>query len=180
MDALTQAIESYVSKGASPITDSLALEAAVLVGKNLKKVFYNGRSIEHRTAIAHGSLLAGIALANARLGGVHGMAHAIGSRCSIAHGTVCAVLLPYIVRFNWEYSKDKYIKIQEALEIDNLPQYIEDLNSSFDIPKKLGFLGLRRELFETIAAESLPSGSLKANPRQITIDDIYDILGQNL
>lgn len=180
MDAFTQAIESYVSKGASPISDALAAEAIGLIGRNLEKAYNDGGSIEPRAAVSYGSLLAGIALANARLGAVHGLAHAIGSRCAIAHGTVCAVLLPYVVRYNWDTVKGKYLRVQEILGIDDLPSYIDNLNASFGIPVKLSSLGLKEELFDIITAESLPSGSMKANPRQVIKGDIYDILHQNL
>lgn len=182
MDALTQALESYVSRGASPITDALALDAARLVGANLERAYHDGLDIEAREAVAYGSLMAGMALANARLGAVHGMAHSIGSRCRMAHGLVCAVLLPYVLRFNEDAAALKHRRAEEAMGLarGTLADFVLRLNSAMCIPDRLGLLGLREDMVEGIVAESLPSGSLKANPKTVTADDIRAILTANL
>ena len=108
MDALTQAVESYLSRLATPLTDALALHAVELIWLNILAAYQHGEDRSAREAMSYGSLLAGMALANARLGAVHGMAHPIGWRYRLRHGVVCAALLPHVLRFNREAVAEKY------------------------------------------------------------------------
>jgi len=182
MDAFTQAIESYTSRWAGPLTDPISLDACRLIGQNISTAYNNGEDMNARTAMSAGSLLAGMALANARLGAVHGMAHPVGEKYHLPHGLVCAVLLPHVIRFNMATSAERYALIASMIGVENsdLPGFIEDLLEEFGIVSKLGELGLREEDFDEIVSKSLPSGSLKANPRPAGRKELLEILTANL
>jgi alcohol dehydrogenase class IV len=190
-DALCQAIEPYVSIAAMPATDALAAEAIRLLGRSLVRAFQNGHDIQARADTLYGSMMAGMALANARLGGVHGMAHPLGCRYHIPHGTICGLLLRYVMKYNLAYATDKYANVahflganvqgmtpeRAALESVTAVQRIFD---ALNIPQKLAPFGVREEDFPGIIAESLPSGSLKHNPRPLAEDDVRTILKEAL
>lgn len=176
MDALTQAIESYMSRWATPLTDSLALHAAELIWLNILAAFGNRADRPAAEAMSYGSLLAGMALANARLGAVHGMAHAVGYRYHLRHGVVCAALLPHVLWFNREAAREKY-EVLHGIFAEDPASCAEWLLRRLELPGTLSAFGLSAGDFEEIAAESLTSGSLKANPRTVTQEDIHAILG---
>ncbi|MBI3008923.1 MAG: iron-containing alcohol dehydrogenase, partial [Candidatus Omnitrophica bacterium] len=115
MDALTHAIEGYVSLGATPWTDALALEAIELIGKNLHKAFLDGGNKKAREGMSMGSLMAGMAFSNAKLGAVHALAHPVGIRYKISHGAACAILLPPVIEFNLAFRKKKFNAIKKTL-----------------------------------------------------------------
>ena len=96
MDALTHAIETYVSKSAQPITLPLALEAIRLIGKYLRRAVANGSDLEARRNMANASMLAGMAFANGYLGAVHAIAMAMGGQFNVPHGVANALMLPFV------------------------------------------------------------------------------------
>ncbi|HEX2954575.1 MAG TPA: iron-containing alcohol dehydrogenase [Bacillota bacterium] len=190
LDGLCQAIEAFTSKGANEFTDLLAKEAALRFSRFLQKAVTDGNDLEARESLALASVMGGIALAAARLGAVHGLAHPIGIRYKQPHGKVCAVLLPMVMRYNMPVACEKYAELAKALEligpgmdqVDQAVQFVRfvmSLNKSLAIPQHLRELGLLREDFEKIVEESLPSGSLKANPRPVTADELTTILREN-
>lgn len=175
MDALTQAIEGYWSIGATPITDALAIQAIELIGGNLLRAYQAGNDLSAREAMAYGSLMAGMCFANARLGAVHGLAHPLGVRYRIAHGEVCAILLPHVMRLNRPAAAAKYDRISRIVGGD-AADFAADLLVRLGLPTTLKHVGLRRADFDGIVAESMPSGSLKANPKKVAEDDLIAIL----
>jgi alcohol dehydrogenase class IV len=179
-DALCQAIESFVSIGAQPASDALAIEAVRLIGRSLVRAYEDGGDISARADVHYGSLLAGMALANARLGGVHGIAHPVGGHYGVPHGVVCGLLLPYVMEYNLEYAAVKYAGIARALGQEGTAsqavQAVWDLVSQIDIPRHLEPLGVREQDFPVLIEESLPSGSLKSNPRPLEAGDVRCIL----
>ena len=177
VDALVQAIESYVSRHATPLTDAVALRAVEELAKALPAVVTQGENIALRTAAAWGSAMAGLALGNARLGVVHGMAHPIGVRYGVPHGLVCGVLLPPALEFNREAIPEKFETLRRILGGDPVG-YAQGLLLACGLPMHLKEFGLDPETFEAIAEESLPSGSTKANPRDVTKDDILAMLNR--
>ena len=177
MDALTQAIESYISIHATPITEALSFEAARRIACSLPIAFRDGGNIAARTDMAYGSLMAGMALANARLGVVHGIAHPLGVRYHIPHGLVCAVLLPHAMRLNAEAAREKLARLSQMLGRDAVA-FVEELSAALGIPKTLKAYNVRLEDFPAIVKESMPSGSLKANPKKVTEGDVEMILGE--
>jgi alcohol dehydrogenase class IV len=176
MDALTQAIESYWSIHATPITEPLALSAIDLVSRNLLRAFDDGDDLDAREAMTYGSLSAGMAFANSRLGAVHGMAHPLGIRHHIPHGEVCAILLPHVMRLNRQAVPEKYDRISQIVGGD-AADFAADMLEALDVPTTLAHVGLKASDFDVIVAESMPSGSLKANPKAVTVDDLLEILG---
>ncbi len=191
MDALTQAIESYVSRGAGALTDALAAGAVAAISSNLVEAYNDGANIEARDHVMMGSLMAGMALANARLGAVHGLAHPLGVTFKIPHGLVCAILLPHVVRFNLEGDYElaqptaaKYAAVVRMLaekgkgkrSAARLPELVESLNETLGITQRLGDFGVEEKHLATVAEQSLPSGSLKANPRPASQEELIEIL----
>jgi len=186
-DALCQAIEAFTSIAASAVTDALAMQAIERVGKGLSRAYHQGSDLEAREDMAYASLMAGIAMANARLGGVHGMAHPLGSHYHIPHGVVCGLLLPYTMAYNLSYAEDKYARVGRLLG-DKRPHettaeaaaaavtLVRDLLAEIGIPAHLRQYGVKRENLSTIVEESLPSGSLKHNPRPLGAEDVRKIL----
>ncbi len=154
MDALTHAIEAYVSRFAQPLTDHFALEAIRLIGRSLRTAVYNGQNIDAREAMLTGSMYAGLAFGSAATGMVHGLAMPLGGQFNIAHGIANAVMLPHVMRHNLVSSLDRYrevaialgervehlsvrqgaeraISAVEALSADiGIPAYLDDLSRS--------------------------------------------------
>ncbi|MGI6144097.1 MAG: iron-containing alcohol dehydrogenase family protein [bacterium] len=191
MDALTQAIESYTSRGANPFTDSLVRQAISLIGNNILTAYREGQNREAREKMALGCLLAGIALANARLGVVHGIAHPVGILYKLAHGLVCGVLLPYAMDYNLEVAAGKYADVAALMGLDTggldsreaarmAIDRVRELGREMEIPARLGEVGLKEADFSFIIKETMPSGSTRANPREVTPAGVEEILRQNL
>jgi alcohol dehydrogenase class IV len=186
-DALTQAIEGYTSIGASPVTDALACEAIARIGRSLQQAYRDGQDLAARADMLYGSMLAGMAFANARLGAVHGMAHPLGYRYHIPHGVVCGLLLPYTMAYNAAYTTEKYACVARLLGVDTrgmdadtaagkAVERARELVASVGIPNHLSGFGVREADFPAIIKGSLPSGSLKHNPRPLEATDVRAIL----
>lgn len=185
-DALCQAIESFTSIAATPLTDALAMRAIELTGRNLLRAYKAGDDLEAREAMSLGSLMAGMAMVNARLGGVHGMAHPLGSHFHIPHGVICGLLLPYTMEYNLPYATAKYAQVArllgepvEGLEVEaaarRAVERVRELMAEVGIPARLSQFGVTEESFEQIAKES-QSESLKHNPRPLGIEDVRAIM----
>lgn len=182
MDAFVQAVEAFTSRGANPMTDSLALEAAKLTARWVEAAVRDPEDRDAREGMALGSMLAGIALNTSRLGLVHGLAHPLGAVTGAAHGLLCGLLMPPVMRFNQEVSGVKYLRLAEELSLvpprtypeagtAALIRFTEDLLRRLHIPLRLGEIGFRTEDLEWVAQETLPSGSTRANPRPVTLED---------
>ena len=175
MDALVQAVESYTSLGANPMTDGLAFEAARLILAGLPAAWRNGADLEARSDVALGALLAGVALANARLGAVHGLAHPLGIRWDLPHGRVCATLLAPVMRFNESVVGDKYQRLG-AVVGRPIIEHVEQLAADLGIPADFRSCRITDEELQWVIENSLPAGSMKMNPRPVTADDLREIL----
>ena len=175
MDALAQALESFLSIHATHLTDALALHAARLLLRSLQRAVHHGQSIAAREDCAYASLMAGIALCNARLGAVHGLAHPLGVRYGIPHGLCCAVLLPHVLRMNRPFAPEKFA-ILDSLAGRPIEEEVEALLPAIGLPANLRSFPLRPADFPAIAAESMPSGSTKANPKPMTPEDFIRLL----
>lgn len=174
MDALTQAIESYVSIGANAATDELAEEAIRLIADNIEAV-YSKQTGDCEMNLLLGSYYAGVALANARLGLVHGIAHPLGALYHQPHGLVCAVCLTYVLEFNRSVIGKKYETISRLVGGDAIER-TTILNEKLGI--KNPFRGKRILKHDLIISEGLASGSTKSNPRPASPDDIDAILNK--
>ncbi|NLG52046.1 MAG: iron-containing alcohol dehydrogenase [Chloroflexi bacterium] len=186
-DALCQAIESFTSLGASDITDALARQAIVLIGDGLYRAYSDGSDLDARDKMSMGSLLAGMAMSNARLGAVHGMAHPLGARYHIPHGVVCCLLLPYTMAYNLPYALGKYAEIATLMGVntdgltpqaaaESAVERVRELVESIGVPLHLREFGVREDALDPIIEESLPSSSLKHNPRVLDAEDVRNIL----
>lgn len=188
MDALTHAIEAYISNGASIITDIHALKAIELLVENIYESTVNGSNTEARSNMLIGSLLAGIAFNTAGLGLVHAISHPISSHCGVPHGIANAVLLPYVLAFNSEeMSVQKRMKDiaasmgllrqnseeKEAAQI--VVEKIQGLCDEVSIPR-LKEAGVEKAKFNQIAEDALRERSMMFTPRKATKEDIIKIL----
>jgi alcohol dehydrogenase class IV len=175
VDALVQAVESYLSRHATPMTEALSLRAVEELAAALPGVVHRGDDLALRTRAAWGSAMAGLALSNARLGVVHGLAHPLGVRYGIPHGLVCGVLLPAALEFVRPAAPEKFARLGSLLGGDPAA-YARDLLAACDLPARLTEYGLRADAFERIAEESLASGSTQATPRPVTKEDILALV----
>lgn len=177
-DALVQAIEAYTSRHATPYTDSLALQAAVLAGSHLERAVGDGDDREAREAMSLASMMAGQALNTSRLGLVHGLAHPLGAVTGAAHGLLCGLLMPSVMRFNLACSAPKYGRLARALRLCGpeekddaaaavLIEWFEKLLVRLGIATPLSALGFSPSDVDRVARETMPSGSTAANPRPI-------------
>jgi len=172
MDAFTQAVEAYVSKRATWFSDQVALKAAGLVAHALEPA-HGGATGQELDDLLLGSCMAGIALAHARLGVVHGLAHPLGARYHLPHGLVCGVCLPAAIRFNREAMGDKYARLSDVVGGDLLDR-TERLLSSLGVQSP--FAGMVPDDVPGIVAETLASGSTAANPRPVDAGAVQALL----
>ena len=182
MDALTHAIEAYVSTGAYELTDVLALEAVKLIGESLEDAVKDGNNIEARSKMAYASYIAGMSFNNAGLGYVHSMAHQLGGFYNLPHGVCNAILLPHVEKFNSANTGDKLRKVAEILgeNVEGLSveeanakaiEAIMKLSERVGIPKGLRELGVKEEDFRVMAENALKDVCAGANPRKVTLED---------
>ncbi len=190
LDALTQVIEPFVSHLSNPMTDAFCREGMRLAAKSLKKAYDDGNDVEAREEMLLASLFGGIALANAKLGVVHGFAGVIGGMYGIPHGIVCAALLPYSVETNVkalverDMSSQALIRYEEVARIltgdgnatiEDGKRWIMNLCSHLDLP---GFseYGMKEEHFEEVISKSMNASSMKGNPIVLTYDELEAML----
>lgn len=179
MDALCQAIESYVSRTSTPLTDALSGDAAVRLVLNLPLAYDKGDDLNARTEVALGSLMGGIAFSNSRLGLVHGMAHPVGMATGLPHGLICGLLLPLVMRFNMPVSVTKYSVLARNAGLGSavkLVAEVERLNALMGLNDRLPEIRLSEERRREVATQSLTAGSTSFNPRPATVEDIEGIL----
>ena len=176
MDALTHAVEAYVSTAATPITDACALKAIELISANLRQAVANGQDMPARENMAYAQFLAGMAFNNASLGYVHAMAHQLGGFYDLPHGVCNAVLLPHVQRFNARVSAPRLRDVAGALGVEvrelNAEQgaaaaiaAIEQLSRDIDIPPGLAALGAKVEDVPILAINALKDACGLTNPR---------------
>ncbi|GAA0706784.1 iron-containing alcohol dehydrogenase [Paraclostridium ghonii] len=186
MDALTHAIEAYVSKDANPVTDAAAIQAIKLISKNLRQAVALGENLVARENMAYASLLAGMAFNNANLGYVHAMAHQLGGLYDMPHGVANAMLLPHVEKYNLISNPLKFADIAEFMgeNIDGL-SVVEAAEKAIDamfklskdigIPASLKEMGVKEEDFEYMAEMALKDGNAFSNPRKGNENDIVEI-----
>lgn len=181
VDALTHAIEAYVSRRAQPVTDVLALEAIRLIAGNLRTAFNQGDHLEARSAVMRGSMLAGMAFSNASVALVHGMARPLGACFHLTHGISIAVLLPAVTEFSLTGAAERYARIAEEMGEKDIVVALRNLCGDVGIPK-LRQLKVPAErydrLLEKMAADALASGSPAHNPRPASAREIAELYKQ--
>jgi alcohol dehydrogenase len=175
VDALTHAIEAYVSRRAQPLTDLLALSAIRLIAHYLRAAYNDGEDRAARSAVMLGAMQAGMAFSNASVALVHGMARPLGACFHLAHGVSIAVLLPVVTEFSLAAAPERYTEIAAAMGVTHLVTALQDLNRDVQIPT-LGALNVPADRYESLlpkmAADALASGSPANNPRPATSEQI--------
>ncbi|WP_107852961.1 L-threonine dehydrogenase [Oceanimonas marisflavi] len=186
MDALTHAVEAYVSTAANPITDACAIKAITLISRNLARVVANGADMEARNNMAYAQLLAGMAFNNASLGYVHAMAHQLGGFYDLPHGVCNAVLLPHVQRFNSRVAAARLAEVAAALgeEVQGLTEQqgadrciaaIERLAREVGIPAGLSELKVKESDFAELARNAMKDACGLTNPVQPSHDEVVGI-----
>jgi alcohol dehydrogenase class IV len=194
LDALTQCLEPFVSVQATPLTDGLAREGLRRAGTGLRAAYADGSAVGARTDMAMCSLLGGMALANAKLGAVHGLAGVIGGTADVPHGLACAALLAPVIEANVRAARsspsganvlERYTEAarlltgQPAASVGDGLAWIRQTLTLLDVPGLAGF-GLRPQDVDAIAARAMTSSSMKGNPEPLSHDDLTAILLQAL
>jgi lactaldehyde reductase len=183
MDALTHAVEAYVSRGAHPLTDHSALESIRIISKWLPRAFDNGQDLEAREMMAHGQYLAGMAFNSAGLGCVHSLAHQPGATHNLPHGVCNAILLPVVEEFNRPAAVERFARIAEAMGVDtrgltaeqaslSALDAIRALSARVRIPAGFATLGVNDADIEQWIAPALADPCTPGNPRDLTADDV--------
>ncbi len=173
LDAFVQAVESYTSRYSTAFTRLLSEAAVQCIAGSLSEVFHGHD--EHAAALMEGSYLAGIALSHARLGLVHGLAHPLGHRWHAAHGLVCALCLAPVLRFNRDVSAVRMQRLAQLVGKD-IETLVREWMADFNLPNV--FAGETISDRDAIIRETLASGSTKANPRDVTEQDVNHLLDE--
>lgn len=183
MDALTHAIEGYVTKGAWTLTDMFELKAVELIARWLPAAVENGADTEAREGMAVAQYIAGMGFSNVGLGLVHGMAHPLGAFYDIPHGVANALLLPYVMQYNMESSPAKFGDVARAMGVDTAGMdtrqaaqaavdAVRALAVRVGIPQRLSSLGVREEDLPRLAASALADVCTPGNPRDTNAGEI--------
>lgn len=183
MDALTHAIEGYITKGAWEMSDMFELKAIEMIARHLPAAVENGKDLEARDGMAVAQYIAGMGFSNVGLGAVHGMAHPLGAFYNIPHGVANALLLPYIMEFNLPAATEKYRKIAEAMgcctkgmNSDEAAltavNAVKELSLKIGIPQKLNEIGVKEEDLEKLAQSAFADVCTPGNPREVSIENL--------
>jgi len=186
MDALTHAVEAYVSTAATPITDACALKAVELIARHLRTAVAKGDDLPAREQMAYAQFLAGMAFNNASLGYVHAMSHQLGGFYDLPHGVCNALLLPHVEEFNVKTSAARLRDVARAMgeNVEGLDAQagaqaclaaIRKLSSDIGIPKSLAELGVKKADIPTLAANAMKDACGFTNPRSATQSEIESI-----
>lgn len=176
MDALTHAIESYVSTGANAFTKGNAAHAVRLIIRYLPKAYKDGSNLEARDKMAYAQYMAGIAFSNSGLGMVHAMAHQLGGMYDLPHGFCNAVLLPYVAEYNMDSCEKEYAEITDMIcpgnigsdkvKAKKLVRYLKILNRNLDIPERIAVDQAKEGDEKLLAKMAKRDPSLSFNPKQ--------------
>ncbi|MCD6285808.1 MAG: iron-containing alcohol dehydrogenase [Anaerolineae bacterium] len=194
LDALTQVLEPYVSGLANPLTDTVCREGLMRASRSLRRAFENGTDAGARLDMSLASLFGGLALANAKLGAVHGFAGVLGGMYGAPHGVICGRLLPFVTEVNVRalQARDRdnpalarYDEIARIVtgkawaEADDGIAWIQALGNALQVPG-LAAYGLASADFPVIVEKTSRSSSMRGNPIKLTVEEMTEILEQAL
>jgi alcohol dehydrogenase class IV len=194
LDAFTQLMEAFVSSQANAMTDGMCREGLLRAAESLQRVYENGNDRSARENMCLASLFSGLALANAKLGAVHGIAGPLGGMISGAHGAICAGLLPYVVETNIKALRmraadspilERYTELAGILtqnakaRAEDGMGWIKNLCQNLQI-QSLAHLGLSKNDFPTVVAKSRMASSMQGNPIRLTEEELLEILHKAL
>jgi alcohol dehydrogenase class IV len=192
LDALTQVIEPYVTPIANPLTDALCLDGLHRVARSLRQAYTHGDDLEAREDMALASLFGGLALANAKLGAVHGFAGPLGGMFDAPHGAICAALLPEVMFANIRALRERQPDSEALRRYEEVAQiltgnpeatamegvaWVENLCTDLQIPG-LSAYGLSRTDFPELVEASAKASSMQGNPIKLTTGEMEDILNR--
>ncbi len=187
MDALSHAIEAYYSVNATHLTDLLSFRAMELLSKNLRVAYAYGENLVARANMMEGSLLAGIAFANAGVGAVHAFGYPLGGEFHLAHGLTSTLMLPYVMRYNILGCPNKFAQMAKAFgeKVEDLSdldaaemavKFVEHLSDDLRVPRKLRDVEVPESAIPALAEGAMKVTRLLANnPRKIFLDDAIAI-----
>ena len=188
MDAITHAVESYISNMATPLTEYNALKGLEILYHNLPKVCEDGNDMDAREQMMLGCIITGFSFSNANLGLVHGIAHTLSAHFGLAHGMANACVLPYVMRYNAESCPEKMVNLAKAIGLSPSGNLSEDKyllsDALLNLTKTLGIKtlkeqGISEDDLDMLACDVLNEPVLGFNPRQnITKEDVIEILKQ--
>lgn len=188
MDALTHAIEAFVSTRTNPVADMFSLQAIGLIHQNLKKAYINGKDVISRINMSLASTIAGMAFNQKSVGLVHACSHQLSSQCNLTHGLANAMMLPHVLRLNKKVAAPKYATMAVAFGIEMSGRSdsgiaekfileIEKLNKDLGIPQKLSECGVKESDIEAMVPNAIKDISIITNPLQpVTkemIEEVY-------
>ena len=187
IDAFIHAEEAYISTAASPFSDAMAEKAMELIGKNIRRFVARRTDLEAAEAMLTGSLFAGIAFSYARLGNVHAMSHPVSAFFDVPHGVANAVLLPYVMAFNAEYTGEKFREIARMMGVDGVDSMTQEeyrkaaidavrqLSIDVGIPQTLREIGVKAEDLDALADAAMADVCTGGNPRPCTKDLVLGV-----
>jgi alcohol dehydrogenase class IV len=190
MDAITQLLESYISRKAQPVPQALARHGLKHALPAIAEAVRQPTSRWAREAMSQAALLSGMCLANSGLGMAHGVAAALGVLCGAPHGAACALLLPVALRVNRHVRQEELALLARDLfelapdvpdkqAVDALLEHIDHLCQEVGVPRRLSELGVRREQIPELVIGSRGS-SMSGNPRDLADDELAELLEQLL
>ena len=188
MDALTHAMEGYITKAGWLIPDMFHINAMALIYKNLEKAANEKDDIAIEK-MAYAQYIAGMGFSNVGLGIVHSMAHSLGAFFDTPHGLANSILLPHVMRFNGQVCPDLFRNMGRAfgLNMEGLNDYevietivdsIQELSKSMNIPQRLRDVGIPKEMIPQLASQAINDACTPGNPREVTVDDLIRIYNQ--
>lgn len=187
MDALTHSIEAYTAMRATPLSDIWALESIRLCAKSLRTAVMRGSDLEARYDMALASMMGGVAIANASTGAVHALAYPLGGTYHVPHGVSNALMMPYVLEYNYLADLPKFAKIAEAMGecIDGLcprdaahkaVEAVCKLSADIGIPQRLRDVNVPQEALEGFVPGAMATTRLmNNNPRRLTAEDVLAI-----
>ena len=190
MDALTHAIESYITPGAWTMSDMFEMKAIELIARHLKNAVDNGTDTAAREGMAEAQYIAGMGFSNVGLGIVHSMAHPLGAFYDTPHGVANALLLPYVMEYNANSpAAPKYLQIAKAMGVNTegmseaegvraAIDAVRQLSLSIGIPQKLHEIGVREEDLHQLAIDAFNDVCTGGNPRPTSVEDIEALYRQ--
>lgn len=185
MDALTHAIEGYTTLGAWELADTLNLKAIELISRSLRAAVENDP--KGREDMALGQYVTGMAFSNVGLGVVHGMAHPLSAFYGTPHGVANAVLLPYVMEYNKDYTGEKFREIARVMGVEGIDDMdeqsyrqaaidaVRQLSLDVQIPQTLHEIGVKEEDLEDLARAAMADVCTGGNPRPCTFEEVLDV-----
>lgn len=190
LDAFTQLLEAFVSRHANPLTDGICREGLQRTARSLIKAYVDGKNAEAREEMCLASLFGGLALANAKLGAVHGFAGPLGGMYNAAHGALCAGLLPHVIKANIQALKsratespalERYREVAHiitgvpAARAEDCIVWVQELCSQLKVPP-LSVYGIKEADFSTVVVKAQKASSMKGNPIRLTEEELLNVL----